>query len=128
MSKPASTPPSAGPRQRIELGAPVVLARLPLAGDPSLLLELVERGIERPVAHLEHVGGQVLEALADRPSVRGLERDDLEDEEIECALDEVLRPAHARLLSRLPRLIRPFLSVSKGTMTERRIDRATTGS
>src|SRR5262245_34304842 len=68
----------AGPRQRVELRPPVVLARAPFSLNPALLLELVQRGIERPVADLQHLARDLTEALADRPAVHRFERDDLE--------------------------------------------------
>ena len=57
--------PSSGLRERIELRAPVVLARTPLGGDPAFLLQLVERRIERAVADAEDVLREKLEALAE---------------------------------------------------------------
>ncbi len=68
---------AAGPRQAVELGAAVILAWLPFGGDPALLLQLVEGRIERSVADLEDVAGNLLEALADRPAVQRLQCEDL---------------------------------------------------
>src|SRR6185436_18027793 len=86
--------PPARPRQRVVFRPSVVLADLPLGGDPAFLFELVQRRVERAVAHLQHVAGDLLEALADRPGVERLEREDLEDQEVEGALDEIGWFAH----------------------------------
>src|SRR5262249_48802728 len=85
---------SSRPRERVELRAPVVLGRLPLRLDPALLLELVQCGIERAVADLKHLAGHLLQALADRPAVERLQREDLQQEQVECSLYEVGRFAH----------------------------------
>src|SRR4029079_4541986 len=85
---------SPGARQRVELGSPVVLTRAPLRRDPTLLLQLVERRVERTVAHLQHVRRQLLEPLADRPAVHRFERQHLEDEKVQRALHQIVRLAH----------------------------------
>src|ERR1700730_16971933 len=88
--------------QRVELRAAVVLGRLPLGRDPASLFQLVQRGIERAIADLEDVTGHLLEALADRPAVKRLEREDFQNQEVQGALHQVRRLAH-RMSSRLPR-------------------------
>src|SRR5580765_8274110 len=105
---------AAGARERIELRAAIVLARPPLGAHPAFLLELVQRRVEGSVADLEDVGGQLLESLPDRPPVHRLEREHLEDEEVQRALHEVVRLAHGvRSLSVTDTSIRFFPSVSK---------------
>ena len=42
-------------RERVELGAPVVLRLLPLGRDPAFLLQLVQGRVERAFADLQHV-------------------------------------------------------------------------
>ena len=64
------------------------------SADPAFLFELVERGIQRSVAHLQHVLGNLLEALPNRPRVERFEREDLEDQKVERALQEVGRLTH----------------------------------
>src|SRR5262249_3266722 len=86
--------PAAEPRQRVELRAAVVLGLLPLRVDPALLLELVEGGGEGALAHLKDVRRERAQAPADRPPVHGLESEDLQQEKVEGALDEVGRLAH----------------------------------
>ena len=65
--------------ERVELGAAVVFARLPFGRDPALLFEFVKSGIERAVAHLENVSGNLRQALADGPAVEWFEGEDFED-------------------------------------------------
>ncbi len=54
----------------------------------------MEGGIEGTVTDLEDVGGDLAEALADGPTVEGLEGEDFEEEEVVGALDEIGRLAH----------------------------------
>src|SRR5262245_10756934 len=86
--------PEARACELIELGPPVVLRRFPLGGDPALVLELVERRIERPFAHLENFPRNLAEPDADSPAVQRLERENLQDQEVECALNQIGRFAH----------------------------------
>src|SRR5262245_48650764 len=48
--------------QRVELGPPIVLGRFPFRGNPALVLELVERRIERALADLEDLSGDLAES------------------------------------------------------------------
>src|ERR1700674_4400481 len=77
------------PRERIKFGAAIVLAGSPLCLNPAFLLELVQGGIERAVADLENVAGDLLEADADGEAVERLESENFEEKKIESALDEV---------------------------------------
>jgi hypothetical protein len=109
-------------RECVELGAAIVFAGLPFRRDPALLLEFVKSGIERAVADLENVSGDLGEALADGPTVEGLESEDFEDEKIECALEKVGRFGHGCVGSLGYRdRVRVFLSVSKGKSFGRRV-------
>src|SRR5581483_7141522 len=60
----------ARPRQRIELGATARLVRLPARGDPPLLLDAVERRVERPLFDMEHLVRQLADALDDAIAVQ----------------------------------------------------------
>src|SRR5262249_9811461 len=84
----------AEPRQRVIFRAPSELAGLPLGFDPALLFQLVQRGVERAVADLEDIARHLQEPLADRPSMQRLEREDLQQQEVERALNQVGRFAH----------------------------------
>src|SRR5262249_56788416 len=59
-------------RQAVELGAAIILARLPLGRDPTLLLQLVQSSVERPVADLQDVAGNLFQALPNCPAVERL--------------------------------------------------------
>ena len=63
---------------------------------PSLLLEAMERRVQRALADLQDFAADLLNALGDGPAVRRLERDGLEDQQVERALNEVRWSAHAR--------------------------------
>src|SRR6185436_14977252 len=93
-------PPIAG--QAVDLGGASTLGLLPLRRDPSLVLEAVQRGIERSLSDRELLAGEGLDALGDRPAVQRLARDRLEDEQVEGALQQVGGLGHG--LTRIPRL------------------------
>src|SRR3954471_1925011 len=78
-----------GPRQRVELRAPVVLGITPRRLDPALLLETVERGVERSLVHLQHVLGQLLQPLRDAPAVHVAGGKGAENQQVEGALQQV---------------------------------------
>src|SRR5215813_15321021 len=73
---------AAGARERVVLRAAIVVALRPLRGDPAVLLELVERRVQRALADLEHLARHLADALRDGPAVHRLERDHLEDEQV----------------------------------------------
>src|SRR5262249_17861520 len=89
---------AAEPRQRIELGSAVILARLPLSLYPPLLLKLLQGWVKRSVADLQQVAGDLFQALPDRPAVERLKRQDLQDQEVQGSLDQICRFAHVILL------------------------------
>src|SRR3979411_2796859 len=62
---------SAKARQRIKLRPPVVLAGIPFRGDPALLLQFVQRRIQRSIADLENVSGNLFQSLADGHPFKG---------------------------------------------------------
>src|SRR5439155_26114690 len=76
-------------RETIVLRVAMILRRAPLALDPSLLLEALERGVERSLIDVEHTPRELLDALADAPAVHRLERQCLEDEQIERSAENV---------------------------------------
>src|SRR5262245_44625373 len=86
-----------GPGQLVELCPPPQVAGFPLRRDPALLLELVQRRIERSVADLQRVAGDLAEPLADRPAMHRPEREDLQDQKVQRALNEVGWFAHDAL-------------------------------
>src|SRR5262249_1008652 len=82
-------------------GAAIVFTGTPMGCDPALLLEPVQRGIERPIADLQNVARHLLQALANRPTMQRLERENLQNQEIQCSLNRI-RP-----------LTHPFTSVTE---------------
>src|SRR5215471_14604705 len=84
-------------RQRVELRVAPEIGRFPLGANPALLLQPVERRVQRPLPHRQGVAGQDLNALRDSPPVQRLARDGLEDQEIERALEQVGRFRHRYL-------------------------------
>ena len=81
-------------REAVVAGAAVVLGRAPERRDPAAILESMQRGIEGSMFDLEHVVRPVRDGVRDGVAVRRANRESLEDEEVECALQE-LRPASA---------------------------------
>ena len=82
--------------QRVELRSPVVLGGAPRRREPALLLEPMEGGIERSVAHLQDVARHLLEPLADAVPVHGLRRKNLQEQQVEGALYRGPRVASCR--------------------------------
>src|SRR5678815_1076375 len=76
-------------RERVEPGRPVLLGGSPFALDPRLLLEPLQRRIERALSHPEQVLGLLLNELAQGPPVHGPSGERSQDEEIECAAEEI---------------------------------------
>ena len=81
--------------ERVELGAAAGFGGLPFGRDPARLFELVQGGVQRAVADLQDVAGDLLEALGYGPGVQRLEGENLEKKEVQGALDQVCRFAHA---------------------------------
>ena len=86
--------------QLVVLRAPVVVRRAPRGLDPSSALEPMERGIQGALANIQCGAGDLMQALRDGPSVSRLERQRLENQEIECSLRkiELVRVTCARSL------------------------------
>src|SRR6266436_6209047 len=61
--------PPADARERVEFGAAPQLARFPFSRDPAFLLQLVQCRVERSIADLENIARNLLQPLADGPTV-----------------------------------------------------------
>src|ERR1700755_3531303 len=70
-------------RQRVELRVAARLVRLPLGGDPDLLLDAVERRVERAPLDVEHLARHLPYALYDAVAVERPERERLEYQHVE---------------------------------------------
>ena len=76
-------------RQPVVLRAPVVLRCSPEARDEALVFEAVERRVQRPVLHLEHLFGGVLDRVGDGVAVRRSEEERAQDEHVERSREDV---------------------------------------
>src|SRR5437762_1952065 len=56
----------------------------------------MQRGIERSLLYPQGIAGDLLQAFGDRPPVERLERQSLEDEQVESALREIEAFVHWR--------------------------------
>src|SRR5690606_35874631 len=82
---------ASGGGELVVLGPPVLVGGAPLAVDPPLLLEPLERGVERSLAHPQRLLRELLQALADGPAVHRLQRERLQDQQVESAAHDVVR-------------------------------------
>jgi hypothetical protein len=78
---------AASARERVEFDLAARVDSTRLCGDPAVLLETIQRGIQRPLRNLKRLAGDLFNALGDRPSMFGLDLDGSENEEVERALD-----------------------------------------
>src|SRR5262245_42508099 len=85
--------PLALARQPVEARAPVALGPRPGRGDPAVVLEAVERRIERPFLDPKQVLPELRDPLPDRISVERPRRQRLEHQQIETAVQDI-RFAH----------------------------------
>src|SRR5580700_10193903 len=107
--------------ERVKLGATVILCGLPLRSDPPLLLEFVQRWVQGAVTHLEDVPRDLFKAEADGVAVEGFEGQNLQEEKVESALNQVGRSAHcfpSGVSSVTETKIYVLRSVSKGKLRE----------
>src|SRR5262249_11383384 len=81
----------------VVLRATIVLASGPLGLDPPLLLEFVERGVQRALAHPQLLVRHLSNPLRNRPAVHRFQGQNTEKKEIKCALHEVCWLAHSDL-------------------------------
>src|ERR1041384_1464000 len=84
-------------REGVELGLAARLVLLPLGLDEPLMLQPMERGIQRPLLDLQHVARRRLDALGNRPAVARLGGQRLQNEHVERALNEIGR-AHGGIV------------------------------
>ena len=89
----------AGPGERVELCHAAGFRGPPFGRDPALLLEAVQRRVKRALLDLKSLPGDLLDALCDRPTVLGFERDGLQNQQIERSLNEIGRLCHIPSLS-----------------------------
>ena len=85
---------SAGGGEGVELGVPSGFGFAPLGAEPALLLQPMERRVQRALRDLEDFSAGLFDAGGDRPAVHRLEGEGSENEEIEGALEEIGGFAH----------------------------------
>src|SRR5690242_8021491 len=68
-------------RESVVAGAAIVVGHAPVAVDQTDLFESLKRRVERALVHLERAFRDLLNALADPPSVHGVEGKRFEDEQ-----------------------------------------------
>src|SRR5262245_9449446 len=81
----------AGVGQGVVFGATAVRLRLPVGDDPRLVLESVQRRVERTLLDLERLFRDLPDPVCDGPAVKRFEGDDAKDQEVEGALEKVGR-------------------------------------
>ena len=85
---------TARPREVIEFGFAAGFGLGPLRLDPALLLQPVQRRIERSLLDLKRFPGDQLNALGNCPPVLRFERESLQNQQIQGALNEIGRFTH----------------------------------
>src|ERR1700686_1163113 len=78
-----------GGGQTIVSSFAVVLRRAPFACDPTLMLQTIERRVERALLNLEALLGHLLDAQQDAIAMQRAEGNGFEDQHIESALQKV---------------------------------------
>src|SRR5690349_2371025 len=79
----------AGRGEAVKARASIALRRPPFARDEPLVLEALQRRVERALVHLERTVGDLLDALADPPSMHGGERERLQNEHLDRAAEDI---------------------------------------
>lgn len=85
---------AASARERVELDLAACGRFLPFAGDPTLLFEFMEGRVEGAMADMKRLVGHLAEAGGDGPAGHRFEAEDLEDEDVESALENSVGFAH----------------------------------
>src|SRR5262245_34928045 len=67
----------------------IVLGRLHLRAHVAVDFEAMQRGIEGTLAGVQSLLGHLADALRDAPSVIGPEREDSQNQQVECSLEQV---------------------------------------
>jgi hypothetical protein len=90
---------SASGGEAVEARAPAILGFTPGGGQPALLLEPMEGREERAWLNVKGAVGEGADAAGDAEAMPRLERDSLEDQQVERAADQVVLGHRAVLLS-----------------------------
>src|SRR5262249_28665919 len=87
-------PPGPRARERVELRGASRWRFLPGAANPALVFQLVQRRVERPVAHLQRLVRLLPQPLRDRPTRTRLQLENLQNQQVQRSLDQCGWPAH----------------------------------
>jgi hypothetical protein len=87
---------AAGGSERVELCLASRVGHARLRLEPALLLEAMERWIQRALRDLQDIAAHLLDALRDCPPVLRLERDGLQNEQVEGSAPKPWRRREAR--------------------------------
>src|SRR5260221_233085 len=74
----------------------------------------MERRIERAIAYMKNIGGDLPQTLADSPAMERFQRQDLENQQIQGALDQIGGFAHAPMSSVTETMIEQYALSGKG--------------
>src|SRR5580700_5693396 len=88
-------------RETVVLGLAFIFRFAPFTGDPALVFQPVERGIERALLNLQAVFRNLLDAQQNAVAMQRAERDGLEDQHVQSALQQVDLFRQVSLLVRL---------------------------
>lgn len=78
-----------GRSEAIVAGLAIILGRAPEGGDPTAVLEAVQRRVQRSVFHLQNFRRTVLNDVRNRVAVRGPWVERLEDQQVQRSLEQV---------------------------------------
>ena len=76
-------------RQQVIACAAVVLGRPPFGANQASRLHPLERWVEAALVHLEHLPRRLPDAEADAPAVQRLERERLQDQQLQRSLEQI---------------------------------------
>src|SRR5690349_9107960 len=83
-------------RQLVELRPPTLRRRSPLRCHPPTILQPIQRWVERPLIHLQHVTRQLADPLRNPPPVQRRHEETLEDQQVQRSLKKIGAIGHGR--------------------------------
>ena len=86
---------AAGFGKAVELGIPAAFGEAPFRSRPTLLFQTVQAGIKGALGNLKGIVRDLLDAFRKGPAMLGLARKRFENQQIQCALNELGGLAHS---------------------------------
>src|ERR1044072_3357708 len=80
---------SSGACELVELRFAAGFVYVPARRDPTFLLDAIEGGIQRSMFDIQHFVGELAEALDDPVTVQLAQRERLENQHVECSLQQI---------------------------------------